>query len=109
MLKSNCVFLLIILGIHLKVVGQDPRTGQIDRIFDSLYRSGKFSGNVLIAEKGISIYQRSFGNADEENKTVLDNNAMFLLGSVSKQFTAFAIVLLAHQGKLNLDDTIQKF
>jgi CubicO group peptidase (beta-lactamase class C family) len=109
MLKSNCFILLIILGIRLNVIGQDSRAGLFDHIFDSLYQSGKFSGNVLIAEKGKPIYLRSFGNADEENKRQIDSNSMFLLGSVSKQFTAFALVLLVHQGKLNLDDNIQKF
>jgi CubicO group peptidase (beta-lactamase class C family) len=88
---------------------QDNRINQIDSIFSSLYSSGKFNGNVLIAERGQAIYQKSFGLANEQTQQPLDINSMSLLGSVSKQFTAAAIVLLKERGMLKYEDDIQEY
>ncbi len=88
---------------------QDDRARKLDIIFSGLYATGKFSGNVLIAENGTVLYQKSFGLADETSKRPIDLNSLFLLGSVSKQFTAFAIVLLKEQGKISYNDTLRYF
>jgi len=99
--------LLLLLIVQL-TFGQD-RVQEIDSLLTSVYRDGKLNGNVLIAEKGKVIYNRSFGLANEITQGKLNENSVFDLGSISKQFTAMAIVILKEQGKLNYDDKITKY
>jgi CubicO group peptidase (beta-lactamase class C family) len=68
----------------------------------------ELSGNILIAEKGKVVYQKSMGTADlVKNKPVTSNSA-FHLASVSKLFTSVAIFQLTEKGKIRLDDPVQK-
>lgn len=85
------------------------RVAKIDSLLTSMYNNGKLNGNVLIAEKGEVIYKKSFGLANETTKEKLNENSIFELASVSKQFTAMAIVILKEKGKLNYDDEMSKF
>jgi CubicO group peptidase (beta-lactamase class C family) len=85
------------------------KTQRLDSLFSALYTTGQFSGNVLIAENGKALYQKSFGMADIEKQTPIDPGTRFLLGSVSKQFTAAAIIMLKEAGKLSLDDQLSKY
>ena len=81
---------------------------KIDSLFSSLYTANKFNGNILIAEKGNIIYKKSFGLANEDSKEKLNENSIFELASITKPFTAMAIMILKEQGKLNIDDKITK-
>lgn len=82
---------------------------QLDSLFTSLYSKKMFNGNVLIADKGKIIFEKSYGLANEETKQKLNKKTIFELASVSKQFTAMGIVLLEKQGKLTYDDMISKY
>jgi CubicO group peptidase (beta-lactamase class C family) len=55
------------------------------------------------------IYKRGYGMADLDHDIPIKPDTPFHVASVSKQFTAFAILLLAQQGKLSLDDKVQKY
>ena len=66
----------------------------------------KLSGFVLVAEGDRPIYARGFGWADREARAPADADTSFRIGSVTKQFTAAAILLLAQEGKLAVTDTI---
>ncbi|MFM9840975.1 MAG: serine hydrolase domain-containing protein [Cyclobacteriaceae bacterium] len=68
-----------------------------------------FSGVVLLADKGNSIYHKTFGFRNFETKTTLDTASLFELASVSKQFTAMIIMMLKEEGKLNYDDLVEKY
>ncbi|RQO40539.1 serine hydrolase [Chryseobacterium sp. KBW03] len=81
----------------------------LDSLFTALHHQKKFNGNVLVAEKGKPIFEKSYGMADEEAKRPLNLQSTFELASVSKQFTAMGIVLLQKAGKLNYDDKISKY
>lgn len=89
--------------------GAQDRVARIDSLFTAMHGNSTFNGNVLIAEKGNVIYKKSFGLRNEETKEALDENSIFELASVSKQFTAMAIVLLEEKGKLKYDDKLSKF
>ena len=69
----------------------------------------QFNGNVLVAKNGKIIYQRSIGYADYNSKQQLDENSLFDIGSVTKEFTAAGILLLKDKGKISYDDTLRKF
>jgi CubicO group peptidase (beta-lactamase class C family) len=82
---------------------------KIDFLFGEISRADSFSGNVLIAERGKIVYEKSFGYADAENKTPLNEKSIFLIGSVAKTLTAVAVLKLKERGKLSLDDSITKY
>jgi len=75
--------------------------------FTSLNRSGVFNGNILVAENGRILYSGSFGFANKQKRTELNLNSRFQLASVTKIFTAVAILQLIEQSKLQLDDEVK--
>jgi CubicO group peptidase (beta-lactamase class C family) len=64
---------------------------------------------VLVSRDGKIAYQSGFGFADVEKKTPVTTETKFRIGSISKQFTAAAILRLAEDGKLALTDPLEKF
>ena len=68
-----------------------------------------FSGVILIARKGVPIFEEAFGLADREKKVPNAMDTKFNVGSIDKTFTGLAIRMLAQQKKLSLDDTLGKF
>ncbi len=81
----------------------------LDSYLTKLSEEGKFNGNILLADKGEIVYQKSFGLANEESNELLTLDHVFELSSVSKQFTAMGILILEKQKKLALDDEISKY
>jgi CubicO group peptidase (beta-lactamase class C family) len=68
-----------------------------------------FSGVVLIAEKGRSVYYKAFGYREFADQIPLQTSDIFELASVSKQFTAMIIMMLKEKGLLNYDDSVSKY
>ena len=101
--------ILFVLFFAATAIYGQPKTIKFDSLFNSLYETKKFNGNVLIAEKGQIIYQNSFGLANEITKDKLNSESIFELASVSKQFTAMGIVILKEKGKLSFNDKIGKY
>jgi CubicO group peptidase (beta-lactamase class C family) len=84
-------------------------TKTLDSVFNVLHQQGSFNGCVLIAENGKETYKRAFGYANFETKDTLNNKSVFELASVSKQFTAMAIMQLHQKEKLAYTDDIRKY
>lgn len=103
------ITLLFILSLPLFAFAQLNQSERLDSLFTALYNKKAFNGNVLIAEKGNVLFEKSYGLANEATGQKLNLQTTFELASVSKQFTAMAIVLLAKQGKLNYDDKMAKY
>lgn len=82
---------------------------QLNEYFTALSNDNGMNGNVLIAERGKVIYKKSFGFSDFESKTLNTDKTLFPLASISKTFTAVAILQLKEQGKLKLDDSLAKY
>ncbi|MGR4866239.1 serine hydrolase [Caulobacter sp. LARHSG274] len=68
-----------------------------------------FSGAILVARDGAPVLREGFGAADREWDVANTPDTKFRLGSITKQFTATAILQLAEQGKLSVDDPISKY
>ncbi len=68
-----------------------------------------FSGIVLVAHNGEKMFQQAFGIANRELNTPFGEHTVFDIGSITKQFTAAAIVKLAEEGKLSLQDSLSNF
>lgn len=69
---------------------------------------GRFSGSVLVARDGKPVFERSYGLANREWEIPAAADTRFRVGSITKQFTAVAILQLAEAGKLNLDDPVAR-
>ncbi|WP_115811024.1 serine hydrolase domain-containing protein [Flavobacterium aquicola] len=70
---------------------------------------GIFNGNVLVSKNNKIIYSASFGFADASKTSQLTNDYRFNIGSITKEFSAVALMQLKEQGKLKLDDKVSKF
>ncbi|MEI6696869.1 MAG: serine hydrolase [Bacteroidota bacterium] len=81
----------------------------IDSILTSSYKKGMFNGTILVAEKGKILYAGAFGYSNIKTKDTLNVNTPFQLASVSKMFTATAIMLLHDKGLLEYDQDIRKY
>lgn len=67
------------------------------------------SGGVLVAKNGEVLVSTGYGFADREDGRRIDSNSVWDVASITKQFTAAAILVLQQQGKLSLDDTLARF
>jgi D-alanyl-D-alanine carboxypeptidase len=87
-----------------------PDLAAIRAIVEAPITSGKVAGaSVVVARQGQTILSESFGKADLELDVPMPADASFEIGSVTKQFTAAAILLLVERGKLGLDDELTKY
>src|SRR5882724_7908773 len=83
---------------------------KIDKLAtDTLARTGVPSASVAIVRNGQLVYTKAYGDARLAPKTPATPEMRYSIGSISKQFTATAILLLQEQGKLSLDDKVAKF
>ena len=82
---------------------------RLDEIFNKLRNTYGFNGAVLISEKDHVIYRKAFGYSDLQSRQELNTKSVFQLASVSKQFTAVAIMMLKSRGLLKYEDKVTKF
>lgn len=82
---------------------------ELDKLFSYYNENGMFSGIVLAAEKGEVVYKRAFGFSDFEKKIPLDASSVFSIGSVTKPFTALAIMMLKEDGLLSYEDRLRDY
>ncbi|WP_336517746.1 serine hydrolase [Pollutibacter soli] len=80
----------------------------VDSVLAYLHSRKLFNGAVLIGENGKVIYKKALGIADTSGRP-LSTYSAFNLASVSKQFFAMMIMMLKEQGKLEYDQTVQKY
>jgi CubicO group peptidase (beta-lactamase class C family) len=107
-LLSICFFVGVFISLPAHSCGQDSSKYHLDAYMQAAFKTG-FNGNVLVAKKGRIIYQQAFGFRNFDTKTSLDNQSVFTICSVSKQFTAMAIMLLNEVHKLTLNDTLRQY
>ncbi len=85
------------------------RATEIDRLMSTLVERGQFNGAVLVAEKGEIIYRKAFGKANFQTEADFTPETPSNIGSVTKQFAAMAIMILAERNKLGYDDSVSKY
>jgi CubicO group peptidase (beta-lactamase class C family) len=90
-----------------------PSTAELAQYADQLlaknYPSGEPGGAAIVVRDGQVVLRKAYGLANVELGVPLTPESVFELGSVTKQFTAVAILMLAEQGKVRLDDEITKY
>jgi CubicO group peptidase (beta-lactamase class C family) len=118
----KCLIPLIFLGFMLvqgqaaaypsQAAGQtsDNELGaKIDKLLSDVYKPDGPGAAVLVKKQGNVILRKGYGLANLELNVPVEPDIIFRLGSVTKQFTAVAILMLAEEGKLSLQDEITRF
>lgn len=82
---------------------------KLDSLLKRIHKRHDFHGAVLIAKNEKIVYQNQIGTADFKKKTLLNKESVFQLASVSKQFTAAAIMLLNERNQIQLTDTVNTY
>src|SRR5262249_11012920 len=107
-MKTTCMLTLLLVGSHLASASDANYAEKIDAI---LAAAGVKQGNdpgaaVLVVKNGKVLFERGYGVTDLKSLRKIDAHTNFRLASVTKQFTAMAIMLLVHDGRLHYDDRL---
>jgi CubicO group peptidase (beta-lactamase class C family) len=111
-ISSIIILINLIVGNNLlaqeksKIPGLD---NYISNIFRNLQIDTMPGASVLVSQNGDIIYQKGFGYADIEKKIPVTPDTKFKIGSISKQFTAVAILKLQEEGKIKTEDKLSKY
>ncbi len=84
--------------------GADARTAAFDAYVNAAVEHGYFSGTVLVAKDGQPIFQKSYGMANYELNAPNTDETVYQFQSITKPFTALAIMMLQEEGALNVQD-----
>ena len=109
---KNLLFLFS-LQVIITCLSNTVYSQHYEREFDKILNEQKFDNSpgyaVLVAKNDQVIYRKAFGYANLEQDVKLKPEHIFRIGSITKQFTACAILKLEEEGKLSLQDDITKF
>lgn len=100
------------LALAAPAVAQDAakiEPARMDAIARADADKGEFMGVVLVARDGEILFDKGYGSANLEWKIANDGDTKFRLGSVTKQFTGAAILLLQERGKVKLDAPVKTY
>ncbi len=101
--------LLVVVLLGLAKLGWAEDVARMKQAVDARAEGNAFMGSALVARGDQVVFEASRGWANAEWKIPHTPGTKFRLGSVTKQFTAAAILLLEEQGKLSIEDPISKF
>ncbi len=103
---------LLVIGLIVfssNLYAQSANTKQLDELIEKTVKPNDPGVAVIVVKNGEIKYKRSRGVADLSAKTPITPKTPFYIASLSKQFTAVAIMMLAEQGKLKYDDKLIKY
>jgi CubicO group peptidase (beta-lactamase class C family) len=109
--KHILVLTCALLTSHLSLAQtqSDTLTAKVNKLFSEWNGPGRPGAAVGVVHGGKLLYAKGFGEADVETGAPITPETIFHVASVSKEFTAYGIVLLAQEGKLSLNDDIRKY
>ena len=99
------IFIFTLAGL----MGGDEKTKEVDKLFATWDKTTSPGAALAIIKDGEIIYKRGYGMAKLEDDLVMTPSKVFDIGSVSKQFTAACVAILALEGKLSLDDDVRQY
>ena len=87
----------------------DEKMSALTNWHDKLCSRRMHNGTILVAKEGNVLFHRNCGYRESESRKPVTNRSAFNLASASKQFTAMGMMLLAKQGRLSIDDSLDKW
>ncbi len=106
--KLFSIFAIFLLSVD-SIFAQSEKINQIDSLMKRSHQAGFFNGNVLVSKNNKIIYHTSFGFTDASKTKKLTPDYRFNIGSITKEFSAAAIMHLKEKGKLQLTDKVSQF
>jgi CubicO group peptidase (beta-lactamase class C family) len=100
--------MVLLMSLYLRQArpSEDPMIAKLEAIFAPLSGPKSPGVAVLVKKDGRAVFERGYGVRDLRTFTAIDLQTNFRLASCTKQFTAMAIMLLVHDGKLRYDETL---
>jgi len=116
-LSPLCVAAVLLLQLPMAAVHAAPVSAavdqaiaaRIDAVVAPHYKAGEPGATLIVVKDGKTLLRKAYGMADVGNEVTMKPGATMRLGSITKQFTGVAILLLAEEGKLSVSDPITKF
>lgn len=103
------IALLLLLFQNVAVAQEVATEAQLDAVVASYFKADEPGAAVLVMRDGKTLLRKGYGLADVELGVAIQPEHVFRVASITKQFTAVAILQLVEQGKISLDDQITKF
>lgn len=94
---------------HATSQAPSSSTNQFNQLIDNAHAYTGFNGTMLVAQGDKVLFHKAIGFADKDNKELLATEHRFSSGSVGKEFTTVALMMLAEQGKLSYQDKVIKY
>jgi CubicO group peptidase (beta-lactamase class C family) len=105
-----CVLALLFTLVSTSAYGaemkSDSGANEVERIFKNVTDSQSPGAAILVRENGKTSFRRGYGVRDLRRRTAIDSQTNFRLASCTKQFTAMAVMLLVHDGKMRYDERL---
>jgi len=108
-MKRKLIITALLLAFGGSYACRAQMTGSLDSLVQARLNSVAPGCAILVAKNGNVLYHKAFGKASLELNVSMQPDMIFRLGSITKQYTAIAILQLVEQGKLSLQDSIQRF
>ena len=105
----RCSVFFLVACLHAQIANPSLSTALDEKISSALAASGAPSVSIAVVRNKQLVYAKAFGKANLAQDKTADATTRYAIGSVSKQFTATALLLLVEQGKLSLDDRVSKY
>jgi D-alanyl-D-alanine carboxypeptidase len=99
---------LAVFFIHT-LTAQTFDKGKLDQYFETLAKNDKMMGSITLSHEGKIIYQNAFGFADVEGNVPATSSTKYRVGSITKMYTSALILKAVEEGKIKLDQKIDKF
>jgi CubicO group peptidase (beta-lactamase class C family) len=110
MRKKFTLALWVALAASISSFGQGNVTAQVDEFVNSAMRNQQIPGlSLAIIKGGKPVMVKGYGIANLEHQVPVKPETIFQSGSVGKQFTAMAVMILVDEGKISLDEKISKY
>jgi CubicO group peptidase (beta-lactamase class C family) len=106
---SIAISLVTAAGLHAAAQVAPATTAKLDEVASRYYKADEPGAAVLVLRDGKPILRKAYGMADLEQAVRMRPEHVLEIGSITKQFTAMAILQLVEQGKIGLGDEITKF
>src|ERR1039457_2488581 len=100
------LFACVALGVRTQAAAQSDA---VDGLFSAYNQATVPGASVIVIRDGKVLYRHAYGLADVEGRVAASTATNYRLASVTKQFTAMAILMLAERKRLSLDDDLLKF
>jgi CubicO group peptidase (beta-lactamase class C family) len=113
--KTATPFVRLLALVVLTAVGladtarADDLTSKFEEYMNACVKLNRFSGAVFVSKDGETLFANGYGFANAEHQVPNTTRTKFRLGSITKQFTAMAILILQEQGKLKVEEPVGKY